>query len=396
MDMRAFSSDVASDPITSTTWAAPRSIFASSSVSASAAAMPTLRVAMTTGIDDCGEHRYPASVAARAAVSAMNTPAPFCGRSSWMGAPAGTVAGEVFPILSAAFRAFREILALPLTLPVPAVPAVSVLAAPVFAAPVSAAPVPASSAPPAPAIPVPAGTGRAVDDCAVACVRAADDTLAGTVCADAVVALRRRRSRSSMRRSSWATACSIAPSIEFGEPFGWISSVRYRSASHPSSHGYMRAAPPNTDPVRPRASVSLYVSAVGTTTTSALAPSRRLSSSASTGGLACRCGTETTTVMRLRCDRRRYEARSLTSQSSRSVTADSLGNCMMALSNRVDRCRMVIRSLIQRYNGQGKGVGEGVRASAHMHNVRDGSRQGMGECGLPTAAPRRAARSPRP
>lgn len=34
---------------------------------------------------------------------------------------------------------------------------------------------------------------------------------------------------------------------------------------------------------------------------------------------------------------------------------------------------MVIRSLIQRYNGQGKGVGEGVRASAHMHNVRDGS-----------------------
>ena len=92
-------------------------------MSASAVAMPTLRVAMTTGIDDCGEHRYPASVAARAAVSAMNTPAPFCGRSSWMGAPAGTVAGEVFPILSAAFRAFREILALPLPLPVPAVPA---------------------------------------------------------------------------------------------------------------------------------------------------------------------------------------------------------------------------------------------------------------------------------
>lgn len=161
LGMRAFSSAVASEPITSTTWAAPRSIFASSSVSASAAAMPTLRVAMTTGIDDCGEHRYPASVAARATVSAMNTPAPFCGRSSWMGAPVGTVAGEAFPILSAAFRAFREILALPLPLPVPAVPASVV---PVFAAPVSvgivpAAPVPASPVPAAPAILGPGGSG---------------------------------------------------------------------------------------------------------------------------------------------------------------------------------------------------------------------------------------------
>ena len=98
--------------------------------------------------------------------------------------------------------------------------------------------------------------------------------------------------------------------------------------------------------------------------------------------------------MRLRCDRRRYETRSLTSQSSRSVTADSLGNCMMAFSAQVDRYRMVIRSLIQRYNGQGKGTCEG--ASAHMHNVRDGSRLVMGECGRPTAAPRRAVRSPRP
>ena len=96
LGMRAFSSDVASEPITSTTWAAPRSVFASSSVSASVAAMPTLRVAMTTGIDDCGERRYPASVAAWAAVSAMNTPAPFRGRSSWMGAPAGTVEGRSF------------------------------------------------------------------------------------------------------------------------------------------------------------------------------------------------------------------------------------------------------------------------------------------------------------
>ena len=57
---------------------------------------------------------------------------------------------------------------------------------------------------------------------------------------------------------------------------------------------------------------------------------------------------------------------------------------------------MIIRSLIQRYNGQGKGAVEGERASAHMHNVRDGSRSGMGEYGRPTAALRRAVRSPCP
>lgn len=52
-----------------------------------------------------------------------------------------------------------------------------------------------------------------------------------------------------------------------------------------------------------------------------------------------------------------------------------------------------IDSTIQR---AGKGADEGERTNAHMHNVRDGSRSGMGECGRPAAAPRRAVRLLRP